>query len=161
MACGTLSRQQNATTTLSALAAGSELKAAVDALAQPLIDTQQTPGLVIGVLTADGQRQVFGYGFTRQPGGQQPDGSTLFAVGSLSKGFLADVAALLVQDGTLSWDDNLEQLLPAHTPLSADAKKITLLQLATHTAGLPRQPMTPQTLGYFVEYLFTGNSFYR
>ncbi|MFZ3186589.1 MAG: serine hydrolase domain-containing protein [Pseudomonas sp.] len=146
---------------LPALAAGSELKAAVDALAQPLIDTQQTPGLVIGVLTADGQKQVFGYGLTGQPGGQQPDGSTLFAVGSLSKGFLADVAALLVQDGTLSWDDNLEQLLPAHTPLSADAKKITLLQLATHTAGLPRQPMTPQTLGYFVEYLFTGNSFYR
>ncbi|MDO9321253.1 MAG: serine hydrolase domain-containing protein [Pseudomonas sp.] len=161
MACGTLSSQQNATATLPALAAGSELKAAVDALAQPLIDAGQTPGMVIGVLTADGQKQVFGYGLTGQPGGQQPDGSTLFAVGSLSKGFLADVAALLVQDGTLSWDDNLEQLLPAHTPLSADAKKITLLQLATHTAGLPRQPMTPQTLGYFVEYLFTGNSFYR
>jgi CubicO group peptidase (beta-lactamase class C family) len=33
--------------------------------------------------------------------------------------------------------------------------------MATHTAGLPRQPMTPKTLSYFVEYLFTGNSFYR
>lgn len=146
---------------LPVLVAGSDLKAAVDALAQPLIDAQQTPGMVIGVLSADGQRQVFGYGLTGQPDGKQPDGSTLFAVGSLSKGFLADVAALLVQDGSLHWDDTLEQLLPAHTPLSADAKQITLLQLATHTAGLPRQPMTPQTLGYFVEYLFTGNSFYR
>jgi CubicO group peptidase (beta-lactamase class C family) len=161
LACGTLSRQQDATATLPALAAGSDLKVVVDDLAQPLIDSGQTPGIVIGVLTADGQKQVFGYGVTGQPNGKQPDGSTLFAVGSLSKGFLADVAALLVQDGTLSWDGNLEQLLPAHTPLSADAKKITLLQLATHTAGLPRQPMTPQTLGYFVEYLFTGNSFYR
>lgn len=160
-ACGTLSRQRDATATLPPLAADSDLKTAVDTLAQPLIDTQQTPGIVIGVLTADGQRQVFGYGVTGQPGGNSPDGSTLFAVGSLSKGFLVDVAALLVQDGSLHWDDTLEQLLPAHTPLSADAKKITLLQLATHTAGLPRQPMTLQTLGYFVEYLFTGNSFYR
>lgn len=161
MAYGTLSRQQNATTILPALAAGSDLKVAVDALAQPLIDAQQTPGMVIGVLTADGQKHVFGYGLTGQPDGQPPDGITLFAVGSLSKGFLADLSALLVQDGSLHWDDTLEQLLPAHTALSADAKKITLLQLATHTAGLPRQPMTPQTLGYFVEYLFTGNSFYR
>jgi CubicO group peptidase (beta-lactamase class C family) len=161
MACGTLSRQQDRAMHLPALAAGSDLKVAVDALAQPLIDAQQTPGMVIGVLTADGQRQVFGYGLTGQPDGKQPDGSTLFAVGSLSKGFLADLSALLVQDGTLHWDDTLEHLLPAYTPLSADAKKITLLQLATHTAGLPRQPMTPRTLGYFVEYLFTGNSFYR
>lgn len=161
VACGTLSRQQDAAVNLPALAAGSDLKAAVDALAQPLIETRQTPGIVIAVLSADGQRQVFGYGATGQPGGKVPDGSTLFAVGSLSKGFLADVAALLVQEGSLHWDDTLEHLLPAHTPLSAHAKRITLLQLATHTAGLPRQPMTPQTLGYFLEYLFTGNSFYR
>ncbi|MDP3847108.1 MAG: serine hydrolase domain-containing protein [Pseudomonas sp.] len=161
IACGTLSRQQDATATLPTLAAGSDLKAAVDALAQPLIDAGQTPGIVIGVLTADGQRHVYGYGVTEQLGGRPVDGSTLFAIGSLSKGFLADAAALLVQDGSLHWDDTLEQLLPAHTSLSSDAKKITLLQLATHTAGLPRQPMTPQTLSYFVEYLFTGNSFYR
>jgi hypothetical protein len=38
MACGTLSRQQDATAPLLPLAAGSELKTAVDALAQPLID---------------------------------------------------------------------------------------------------------------------------
>jgi CubicO group peptidase (beta-lactamase class C family) len=67
----------------------------------------------------------------------------------------------MVQEGTLHWDDTLEQLLPADVPLSPDAKRITLQQLATHTSGLPRQPMTPQTLTYFVEYLFTGESFYR
>jgi len=42
--------------------------------------------------------------------------------------------------GGLGWDDNLEQLLPAGTPLSEDARHITLLQLATHSAGLTRQP---------------------
>lgn len=162
-ACGSLTRQQldPVDQPRLGLVHGGDLQAEVDALAQPLIDTRHTPGLVVGVLSADGQKHFFGYGITDQQSQRQPDGATLFAVGSLSKGFVGDIAALLVQDGLLRWDDDLEHLLPAGTPLSEDAKKITLLQLATHTAGLPRQPMTPQTLRYFVEYLFTGNSFYR
>jgi CubicO group peptidase (beta-lactamase class C family) len=51
--------------------------------------------------------------------------------------------------------------LPPDVPLSPDARKITLLQLATHTSGLPRQPVTLQTLHYFLEYLFDGENFYR
>lgn len=161
-ACGTLSRMQLDPTDQKAqrLALSGDLQAEVDELAQPLIDSQHTPGLVIGVLSADGQKHFFGYGLT-EAHGSQPDSSTLFAIGSLSKGFVGDITALMVQDGTLNWDDTLETLLPAGTPLSADAKQITLLQLATHTSGLPRQPMTPETLRYFIEYLFTGNSFYR
>jgi CubicO group peptidase (beta-lactamase class C family) len=162
-ACGTLSRLQvdNSDQQALRLARSGDLRAEVDALAQPLIDSRRTPGVVVGVLGADGQKHFFGYGVTDRLTGRQPDGSTLFAVGSLSKGFVGDIAALLVQDGTLSWSDTLEQLLPAGSALSDDAKRITLLQLATHTSGLPRQPMTPQTLRYFIEYLFTGNSFYR
>nr|WP_275938606.1 serine hydrolase [Pectobacterium brasiliense] len=38
--------------------------------------------------------------------------------------------------------------------LSDSAKKITLLQLVTHTSVLPRQMMDMQMLGLFVEYLF-------
>jgi len=74
---------------------------------------------------------------------------------------VAIAAAELVQAGALSWKDTLAERLPVGTPLSADARKITLVQLATHTAGLPRQP---NTLGIFVrliEYFFTGNNFYR
>lgn len=162
-ACGTLSRIQIDPSDQQALrfARSGDLQAEVDSLAQPLVDEIRTPGIVVGVLTADGQKHFFGYGVTDRLSGKKPDGNTLFAVGSLSKGFLADIAALLVQDGVLSWNDSLESLLPANTALSDDAKNITLLQLATHTSGLPRQPMTPQTLSYFIEYLFTGNSFYR
>lgn len=162
-ACGTLTRMPVDPADRQGLqfAHGGDWQAEVDTLVQPLIDQKRTPGLVVGVLSADGQKHFFGYGVTDWRSGVKPDGATLFAVGSLSKGFLGNIAALLVQDGELAWDDSLEQLLPAGTPLSEDARKITLLQLATHTAGLPRQPMTPQTLSYFIEYLFTGNSFYR
>ncbi|MES2018977.1 MAG: serine hydrolase [Pseudomonadota bacterium] len=161
-ACGTLSRMElDADDTEAARYAHSgDLKAEVDKLAQPLIDSKETTGMIVGVLQADGSEQFFGYGVTDQ-GGHRPDGNTLFAIGSLSKGFLSATTAVLVQEGKLHWDDTLEQLLPAHVQLSRDARKITLLQLVTHTSGLPRQPFTPQTLRYFVEYLFTGNSFYR
>ncbi|MEN0107921.1 MAG: serine hydrolase domain-containing protein [Pseudomonas sp.] len=162
-ACGTLSRMplESSNEPALRLAQSGNLQAEVDELARPMVDSGHTPGLMVGVLTADGQKHFYGYGVRDLPGSAAPDGQTLFAVGSLSKGFLGDLAALLVQDGTLHWNDRLEQLLPPGTPLSDDAKQITLLQLATHTSGLPRQPFTPQTLGYFVEYLFTGHSFYR
>ncbi|PTQ68666.1 serine hydrolase [Pseudomonas sp. GV071] len=162
-ACGTLSRMPLDSSNEQALrlAQSGDLDREVNELAAPMVESGRTPGLVVGVLTADGHKHFYGYGVRDHDGGGKPDGHTLFAVGSLSKGFLGDIAALLVQDGVLHWDDRLEQLLPAGTPLSDDAKQITLLQLATHTSGLPRQPMTPQTLSYFVEYLFTGNSFYR
>lgn len=161
--CGTLSRTQLDPDASAAqrLAVTGDIGAEVRSLAQPMIDSQESTGLVVGVLTPDGKQQFYGFGVTRQDGGQRPDGDTLFAVGSLSKGFLAAATSVLVQEGTLHWDDTLEQLLPADVPLSRDAKHITLQQLVTHTSGLPRQPMTPRTLTYFVEYLFTGESFYR
>ena len=104
--------------------------------------------------------RFFGYGVTTRNGGARPDGDTLFAVGSLSKGFLAAELALRVGEGVLSWDDTIGGLAPGSAKLSDEAKQVTLLQLATHTAGMPRQPLDLQTLGLFVRYLFTGESFY-
>jgi CubicO group peptidase (beta-lactamase class C family) len=126
-----------------------------------MVETGHTPGVVVGVLLPDGTTHFFGYGVADRSTGAKPDGDTLFAIGSLSKGFLAAITALLVDEKILSWDDTLDRLMPPHTRLSPDAGKITLLQLATHTSGLPRQPVTLQTLQYFVEYLFDGESFYR
>ena len=161
-ACGTLS-----TLTIGPAAAVApvysrhvDLKVEVDALVQPLIDKGVTPGAVVGVLLPDGSTRFFGYGVAEKGRPDRPDADTQFAVGSLSKGFLGAITDSLVQDGELSWDDTLAQLLPPNTPLSPDARKITLLQLATHTSGFPRQPFTFETLTSLVGYLFTGRSFY-
>ena len=137
------------------------LQQAVDTLVKPMVDTGHTPGVIVGVLLPDKSMHFFGYGVADKDSGLHPTGDTLFAVGSLSKGFLGAITASLVDEGFLSWDETLKTLLPPNTPLSPDAEKITLLQLATHTAGLPRQPITPRTLAYFIEYLFDGESFYR
>jgi len=137
------------------------LDAAVDAWARPLVDQGLTPGLEVGLLLPDGSTRFYGYGTTRHDGGHCPDADTLFAVGSLSKGFLGGITATMVADGTLSWPDQLASLLPPGTPLSPDAARITVEQLATHDSGLPRQPVTPEILLRFIDYLFTGDNFYR
>lgn len=142
------------------LARSGDLQREVDSIVEPLIDQGVTPGAVVGVLLPDGSTRFFGYGVTARDGGGKPDGDTLFAVGSVSKEFLGTITTLLVQEGQLSWDDSLGKLLPADAHLSEDAKKITLLQLATHTSGLPRQPYTSKVLTRFLAYLFTGESFY-
>jgi CubicO group peptidase (beta-lactamase class C family) len=134
-----------------------DLEVEVDSLAQPLIDRGVAPGAMVGVLLPDGSTRFFGSEVGRSA---KPNRDTLFAVGSLSKGFLGAVAALLVQEGRVSWNDTLEELLPTKTPLSAGAQKITVLQLATHTSGLPRQPLMLQMFIPFFTYLFTGESFY-
>jgi CubicO group peptidase (beta-lactamase class C family) len=138
-----------------------DLQSAADELIRPLVENGHTPGVVAGVLLPDGSMQFFGYGLTMRNGGVKPDGDTLFAVGSLSKGFLAAELALLVDEGVLSWDDTIAGLASSSAKLSDDAKQVTLLQLATHTAGMPRQPLDLRTLEFFVRYLFTGESFYE
>jgi len=161
-ACGTLSSIQYDAdlTAAKRLARQKNIAIEVQDLAQPLVADSITPGIMVGVQTRDGQSHFFGFGEADKQTHQVPDQKTLFAIGSVSKGFLANIVAVMVADGRLRWDMTLEEVLPQAASFSPDAKKITIEQLATHTSGLPRQPMTLQTLAKFVAYLFTGNSFY-
>ena len=126
----------------------------------PAMVEQQSPAMVVGVIDASGQRHYWHFGVTDNEHQLPVDEHTLFAVGSLSKGMTAEATAVLVAQGRLHWTDTLETLLPPSVPLSADAKKITLLQLVTHTSGLPRQNMDLPMLTAFIRYLGNGENFY-
>jgi CubicO group peptidase (beta-lactamase class C family) len=136
------------------------LQAEVDSLAKPFVENGKTPGLVIGVLSPDGESKFYSYGVTDTINQSPMNADTVFPIGSLSKLFLGLMTAQLVDDGIVSWDTNLGEALP-DVAMSDDAKAVTLYQLANHTSGLPRQPNNFSTLSYFLEYLFTGNNFYR
>jgi CubicO group peptidase (beta-lactamase class C family) len=159
-ACGTLSTW-NVGDIPSLPADPRPLGEVVDDLASPLVTQGRTPGLIVGLRLPDGSTRFFGYGTTVQGADTPPGPDTLFAIGSLSKGFLGAITASVVQEGKLSWTDQLGGLLPPEYPLSPDGAAITVEQLATHTSGLPRQQPTLRTLSYFVGYLFTGENFYR
>jgi CubicO group peptidase (beta-lactamase class C family) len=158
-ACGTLTTWEIDPATLPT--GRSDLAEQVEKIAAPLVTQGETPGLIVGLLLPDGTTRFYGYGTTGQPDGAPPGPDTLFAIGSLSKGFMAAIIATMVQEGSLSWADPLGSVLPPGTQLSPDAARITVEQLATHTSGLPRQPIDATVLAGFVSYLFTGENFYQ
>lgn len=99
-----------------------------------------TPGLSIALV--DDQRVVWaqGFGFADLERKLPATPSTVYRVGSISK-LLTDVAAMqLVEQGRLRLDEPLQTYLPEFSirQRRADAPPITVRQLMTHHAGLPR-----------------------
>ncbi|MBU9852858.1 serine hydrolase [Rahnella aceris] len=161
--CGTLSEMQVEENPheVKQLACSQNLDDMVDTVAQRYLHREKSSGMAVGIIRNNGAARTWGYGYTNAVNGYKIDGETLFALGSVSKGVTGEVVAGLVDKGQLKWDDKLADLLPKNIPLSEDAKNITLLQLATHTSGLPRQNMTKDMLESFLRYLYTGDNFYH
>jgi len=133
----------------------------VDKLATPLIRSGESPALAIGVLLPNGTSRVFGYGNTKDlEESSVPDQTSIFQVGSISKLFVSTALDILVQEGKISYNDKIKDILPKNTPLSEDIANITVYELATHTSGLPREPITFKQFCYFIRYEITGNNLY-
>jgi D-alanyl-D-alanine-carboxypeptidase/D-alanyl-D-alanine-endopeptidase len=97
------------------------------------------PGLVIGV-TRNGETAVAGFGETAKGSGKEPDGDTLMRIGSVTKAFTGQVLASLVADGTVRLTDPLQGHLDWNVTVPVrDGHVIRLIELATHTSGLPRE----------------------
>jgi D-alanyl-D-alanine-carboxypeptidase/D-alanyl-D-alanine-endopeptidase len=97
------------------------------------------PGLVIGA-TRNGEAAVSGFGETADGSGKAPDGDTLMRIGSVTKAFTGMVLASLVADGTVGFADPLAGHLAWDTTVpQRDGHVIRLIDLATHTSGLPRE----------------------
>lgn len=65
---------------------------------------------------------------------------TLYEIGSITKGLTGILLADMVAAGEVSFDDRLETLLPDGAGYPEAIRNITLVQLATHSSGLPRLP---------------------
>jgi serine-type D-Ala-D-Ala carboxypeptidase/endopeptidase len=99
----------------------------------------RVPALVIGVVR-DGKTAVFGFGETSDGSGKAPDKHTMLRVGSLTKAFTGQVLASLVADGTVRFTDRLQDRLGWDVPIpKRGAHEIRLIDLATHSSGLPRE----------------------
>jgi D-alanyl-D-alanine-carboxypeptidase/D-alanyl-D-alanine-endopeptidase len=95
-------------------------------------------GIVLGIIDAKGSH-VIAYGRARA--GKDVDGNSLFNLGSVAKLFTATLLAEMVERGEVKLDDPIEKFLPPALKVpSRNGKKITLLDLATHTSGLPSNP---------------------
>ncbi len=132
----------------------------VEDLVRHYMQRKQVSGISIGLIQRGGPATFYSFGVTDDVHRYPVTPDTLFALGSLSKGVTAEVIIQLVNQGKLHWNDTLKDLLPNNVPLSVDARRITLLQLVTHTSGLPRQDMDLPMLRQFMRYLSSGENFY-
>jgi serine-type D-Ala-D-Ala carboxypeptidase/endopeptidase len=80
-----------------------------------------------------------GYGETAPGSHQAPDEDSVVRLCSLTKTFTADMLAKLAADHTVKLDDTLQRYAPPEGVVPEQEKPITLAELATHTAGLPRE----------------------
>jgi len=99
----------------------------------------KVPALAIAVVKNDSIVLMKGYG-TRTMGTAQPvDEHTLFAIGSSSKAFTATLAAMMVDEGKMRWDDAATTYLPAVQLFDPYVtRELTLRDLLTHRSGLAR-----------------------
>jgi D-alanyl-D-alanine-carboxypeptidase/D-alanyl-D-alanine-endopeptidase len=93
------------------------------------------------VVVRNRESMIKGYGETFPGSAHTPDSKSLIRLCSLSKVFATDLLLKLAADGKLSLTDPLTRYAPPgkHVPVAADGTEITLQDLATHTAGLPRE----------------------
>jgi serine-type D-Ala-D-Ala carboxypeptidase/endopeptidase len=128
----------------SAYAAGSGVSPADSEIRQILVNRidkdKQGVGIVVGVIDAKGRR-IVSYG-SLEKGDKRPlDGDTLFEIGSITKVFTALLLADMVQRGEVKLDDPIAKYVPTTAKIpQRDGRQITLVDLATHTSGLPRMP---------------------
>src|SRR6266571_1210805 len=102
-------------------------------------------GMVIGLVDERGSR-VLAAGKLDNGTRQEVNGDTVFEIGSVTKTFTTLLLQDMVERDEVKLDDPVAKYLPEPVKVPArDGKQITLLNLATHTAGLPRDPsnLTP------------------
>jgi len=121
----------------------------------------QIPGFAVGVV--DHGRLVFakGYGLRDVEHNLPVTPTTVFAAGSITKSFTATSAAMLVDEGKLSWDRPLRYYLPDFRLADPiDTELITVRDVLCHRSGLPSHDfirhavsLTRQELVHRLRYL--------
>lgn len=111
-----------------------------DQRAKQLFEQSASTGMVFVVVRGK-ETMIRTYGETAPASGQKPQPNSEIRICSVSKVFTTDLFARLVAQGKLALDDPLQRYAPKgkRVPEFAIGQPITLRDLATHTASLPRE----------------------
>ena len=110
------------------------------ALADRIDNAKRSVGMVVGVIGPQGSHTI-GYGKLSAADPRTPDGDTVYEIGSVTKVFTSLLLSDMVQKGEVKLDDPVAKFLPATVKVPEHGgKKITLVDLATQSSGLPRMP---------------------
>jgi serine-type D-Ala-D-Ala carboxypeptidase/endopeptidase len=126
---------------LDCFAAGTATVAEIKRILQQCVDRQnRTPGIVVGVIDTN-RTNVIAYGVRERGRVEKVDGDSVFEIGSITKVFTTTLLQQMADCGEVKLDEPIGKYLPSSVKAaSRHGKDITLLDLATHTAGLPSVP---------------------
>lgn len=99
--------------------------------------------LTVGVVSGDKLVWTKSYGNAEAQMSLTANQDTVYRIGSITKMFTATMLEQLVEAGKIELTDPVEKYFPEVNSVQQrykDAPPITLLQLATHTSGLSREP---------------------
>jgi serine-type D-Ala-D-Ala carboxypeptidase/endopeptidase len=120
---------------------GVVLKRVIDQLLQRRenrVDSAKVTGFVIACLDGD-SNWIFPYGRLSKTTQEAPTGSTYFEIGGVSQIFIASRVYELVEKKELDYATPINNYLPKSFQFPS-GDRITLLQLVSHTSGLPKLP---------------------
>jgi CubicO group peptidase (beta-lactamase class C family) len=101
--------------------------------------------IVIGLVDERGTR-IISAGKLDNGTREEVNGDTIFEIGSITKTLTALLSLDMVERGEMKLDDPVAKYLPKSVTVPThNGKEMTLLSLAEHTSGLPRDPnnLTP------------------
>ena len=97
------------------------------------------PGFVLAAVR-DGETAFAGFGETATGSGREPTGDTIMRIGSISKVFCGATLASMVADDEIGLADRLQDRIgDDFTVPEKDGRTIRIVDLVTHSAGLPRE----------------------
>ena len=118
----------------------SEIHRIIEERVQTIAGPEGGMGIVVGVLDEKGPR-VIAYGDTSAAERRSLTGDTVFEIGSVTKVFTALLLIDMVRTRHLKLTDPVAKYLPKATKVpERNGRSITVVDLATHTSGLPFMP---------------------
>lgn len=97
------------------------------------------PGLLIGIVDHD-KKILISCGSISKDTNERPTGNTVWQIGSVSKVITTTIFAMMVQENKINLVAPLSDYIPSGSKVPQyQQRTITLLDLATHSSGLPRE----------------------
>jgi len=109
----------------------------LDRYAQRTLETFDVPGMTVAIVEQGRPSEVRSYGVRRLGEPAKVDEHTLFAIGSTTKAFTTALLAMLVDEGKLTWDTKVADVLPGFKMYDPYvSSEMTVRDIVTHRSGL-------------------------
>lgn len=114
-----------------------------DQYMQNAVDSLKSPGAAVALVYKGEIVLLKGYGVKRSGGTDSVDAHTVFRLGSVSKGFASVLTGIMVEEGSLDWDDHIQRYLNDFTMKDTSAAShMTVRNILSHTSGFPEHTYT-------------------